>query len=247
MSPFSSPFKTFIVGFLALLAGLVTHAWAQPNLRHVVEQCRLDYPAAWSAAHRGGPDSDDFIILCARDLQKVDPNFGVNGKRGNPRDLSDDSIAYRGAGIAVDIVNGGPMSIIDICVSCGGAKPSVGWGVGLGGPGDKGVWVDPFSVSPHVRPANLDTPVPSPPQPTQPGQDPTLAVLLSIESLLRAQVEAQQYTNQRLAALEEFIGTDPSPEALKSIDAVLKLMLESKPPIYVGRTWFGSVTLRPQD
>lgn len=218
-------FRTFVILIVTLLAGLVTHAWAQPYAMPAVEQCVRDYPVAWAAAHRGGPASDDFVILCARDLQKIDPNFGLNGKRGNPTDVSDDVIAYKGSGSAVDVRRNEPMEIIDVCASCGGASPSVVWNVGPGGPGDRGTWIDPFSVSPSVKPAPHVTPTP----PTAPVPSTVdvavLTVLQEIEKLLRAQVEAQVYTNQRLAALEEMIGTDPSPTTLAEIKAVLDNMV----------------------
>jgi hypothetical protein len=190
-------------------------AQAQPNVKSAVEQCQAAYPAAWAAAHRGGPASDDFVILCARDLQKIDPNFGLNGKRGNPHDVSDDIIAYKGSGNAVDVLRNEPMSIIDVCSSCGTPNQSVIWLVGPGGAGDRGVWIDPFSVSPSTPPSSGGVSQPPVVQPG--GSDPTLVVLQEIEKLLRAQVEAQVYTNQRLAALEELIATDPSPTTLLEI------------------------------
>ena len=216
--------RDLALGALILLSGCVTHAVAeQPYAKDKVEQCRVQYPAAWASAHRGGPDSDDFVILCARELQKLDPKFGLNGKRGDPRDISDDVIAYRGQGTAVDVVRGGAMEIIDVCASCGASNQSVVWNVGPGGPGDKGTWVDPFSVSPHNPGAEIpEIPIVIPPGQTDRA---VLVVLQEIEKLLRAQVEAQQYTNQRLAALEEYIGTDPSPTTLLEIKNVLENMI----------------------
>lgn len=229
-------FRLFSLVVATLLFALPS--FAQPNAQAAVEQCRVDYPAAWAAAHKGGPDSDDFAILCARDLKtKVDDRFGLNGKRGNPADISDDIIAYRGVGTAFDVLRNEPMEIIDFCISCGAANANVGWNPGPGGPGDKGVWIDPFFVSPSRQPSTPSVPVPSAPPPAAPGADPHLAVLQSIESLLRAQVEAQQYTNARLAALEEYIATDPSPTTLAEIKNILNNMI-------APGSWFEIFNLR---
>ncbi|HXG88756.1 MAG TPA: hypothetical protein VNJ02_10505 [Vicinamibacterales bacterium] len=122
-------------------------AWAQvPNRESDVHACAAKYPEAFACAHSGRPCSTDFVILCARDLGD---GWGVNGKRGNPRDLSQDILAFRDGGTAVDVTRGNaPMEIVDICGGCGAPGQRVVWSPGPGGPGDRGAWVDPFSVQP---------------------------------------------------------------------------------------------------
>ncbi len=67
------------------------------------------------------------------------------------------------------------------------------------------------------------TPIPVTSSPSAPISDSAalLAALHRIEQLLQAQVEAQRYSNDRLAALEETLATDPSPATLAGIKAVL--------------------------
>lgn len=134
--------------FTILYLLLAAPALAQvPNAQAQVEACAAKYPEAFACMHHDGqPCARDFVILCARDMGGP---WGVNGKRGNPRDLSMDVIAYRGAGTAVDVTAGNaPMEIIDICGGCGAPGQRIVWNPGPGGPGDRGAWVDPFSVQP---------------------------------------------------------------------------------------------------
>ena len=132
---------------------------AIPNLLHEVEAARQKYPDAWRNAHTGNAQTEDFIRLCARDIQaKHGPRWGLNGKRGKPQDISDDVLAYSGEGSAVDVVNGGPMEIIDVIAGAGGPNPQPVWNVGPGGPGDKGTFVGTFSV-----PGGGTTPPPTDP------------------------------------------------------------------------------------
>lgn len=120
---------------------------AIPNLLPDVEAARQKYPQAWANAHTGNAQTEDFIRLLARDVRaKHGPKWGLNGKRGDPNDISDDILAYSGEGSAVDVVNGGPMEIIDVIGGAGGPNPQPSWNVGPGGPGDKGTFVGTFTV-----------------------------------------------------------------------------------------------------
>lgn len=167
-------------------------ATAQPNERAAVEACVTRYPAAWACAHTGRACSADFVILCARDLSAKDVNWGVNGKRGNPDDLSQDILAYRGTGTAVDVTRGNtPMEIIDVIACAGGdpprCSPSVEWGVAPGGKGDRGAWVDPWRVQPTAGGTAPPAPTPQPPPaPTPPPVDlrPVLDKLAGLEAVL---------------------------------------------------------------
>lgn len=132
---------------------------AIPNYQAEVAAAAERYPTEWRAAHRDGPNTEAFIRLLARDLHAIDPRCGLNGKRGNPNDISDDVIAIRGEGSAVDVVNGGPMEIIDVIVGAGGPNPQPAWNVAPGGAGDRGTWVKPEGVP---TPVPTPTPVPVP-------------------------------------------------------------------------------------
>lgn len=129
---------------------------AVPNLLNEVEAARQKYPTAWANAHTGNAQTEDFIRLLARDVRaKYGPKWGLNGKRGNPQDISDDILAYAGEGSAVDVVNGGPMEIIDVIGAAGTPSAVPTWNVGPGGPGDRGTVVTVFTVP-------GDTPAPDP-------------------------------------------------------------------------------------
>lgn len=120
---------------------------AIPNLVHEVEAARQKYPEAWANAHTGNAHTEDFNRLLARDVRlKHGTRWGMNGKRGNPDDLSDDVLAYAGEGTAIDSRTGGPMEIIDVIAKAGAPDAHPTWIVGPGGPGDIGTFVGDFTV-----------------------------------------------------------------------------------------------------
>lgn len=103
-----------------------------PNFKHVVDQCKLTYPRQWSQAHTGSPETDDFIKLVAAEIHALDPRFGLNGKRGNVIDISDDALCFKGEGADYIIDENGvrvPASVIDVIAGAGGPNPSPAWGV----------------------------------------------------------------------------------------------------------------------
>jgi hypothetical protein len=190
---------------------------AIPNLMHEVDAARRKYPQAWANAHTGGPGTEDFIRLLARDLRLAHgPRWGLNGKRGNPNDISDDVIAYQGEGTAVDVTNGNTaMEIIDVIGKAGNPvnhpdpneRPFPVWNVGPGGIGDRGAFVGTFSVpdspgTPGVpgTPATPSCPDPSAhqpkPKPSYPGDRPFDAVGQQLEADYR---EAGQTLNAQSA------------------------------------------------
>ena len=70
---------------------------AIPNLQHIVEQTKADYPRAWVHCHHAGdPEAHDFIILCARRCYEINPLFALNGKRGDVNSISWDALNWRG-------------------------------------------------------------------------------------------------------------------------------------------------------
>lgn len=135
--------RTTIAALLALLLS-ATPALAQiPNEVGTLQDIAARYPAEFACAHTGRGCTWDWIKIAACELHRKDARWGLNGKRGNPNDLSQDVLAWRGAGTAVDVVNGGAMEIIDVIASAGAPNASIYWGVGPGGPGDRGAWVNP--------------------------------------------------------------------------------------------------------
>ncbi len=134
-----------------------------PNMQSEVDAGRVRWPQDWKDAHTGNANTEGFIKKLATHLHATDPRWGLNGKRGNPNDISDDVLAFKGEGTAVDAVNGGAMEIIDVIGGAGGPSPQPVWNVGPGGPGDRGTWVDP-------RPGLVTCPdptahIPKPPKP----------------------------------------------------------------------------------
>jgi hypothetical protein len=134
-----------------------------PDYRSLVADAAARYPDAWRHAHTNGPRTEEFIRLLARDLHAIDPNVGLNGKRGNPDDISDDALAvFHPEGDVIDR-SGRRMAIVDVIVGAGGPNPQPGW-ASVGGP-SPGAWVQPEAV-------NVPTPQPTPqPTPTPPAID----------------------------------------------------------------------------
>lgn len=132
-----------------------------PNMLAEVEKIKGKFPQAWADAHTGNAHSEDFIRILAAHLNAIDPKFGNNGKRGNPNDLSDDALNYKGEGPGHDPTNGNtPVTVIDVIGSAGSSAAYPTWQVfdNLPGPG---AWVAP---KPAVSP--------QPPQPQPPALPP---------------------------------------------------------------------------
>jgi hypothetical protein len=103
-----------------------------PNYFADVEAARVKYPAAWAQAHTGSPQTEDFIKLLARDLHAAkDVKVALNGKRGNPHDLSDDAlnILCTAADSAGRTPEGLPCVVVDVIGGAGGPNPVPAWGV----------------------------------------------------------------------------------------------------------------------
>lgn len=66
-----------------------------PNYLTDVQLARLKYADAWDHAHiDGDPRKLEWITLFATDLHAKDPRANLNGKRGDPKNLSADAINY---------------------------------------------------------------------------------------------------------------------------------------------------------
>lgn len=135
-----------------------------PNMLTEVEKMKRKFPQAWADAHTGNTHSEDFIRILAAHLHLINAQFGLNGKRGNPDDISDDALNFKGEGPGHDPTNGNmPVTVIDVIGAAGspGAYPT--WQVfdNLPGPG---AWVKPMPVVTPVPP-----PAPAPTLPAYPG------------------------------------------------------------------------------
>lgn len=213
-----------------------------PNRKSVVERVSAEDPARFRAAHReGDPRRYDWIKAVAWALHQEDARWGLNGKRGNPDDLSMDVVTFRV----------GPtdrhVEAFDICGACGGGNPSVVWNditdyQTIGQPGTA-VYVKPEPVGPVVPDP---TPEPEPP-PSAPVLTPVLEAIAALGGAL-ADIHA------RLTALEatSAAAAHEAGEAARRASEI-KTQIANLPapavtfPIYRGRLpLVGTVTLTPE-
>lgn len=133
---------------------------AIPNMLEEVKRCKEANPVAWRNAHTGNPQTEDFIRILAKDLHEIDPRFGLNGKRGNPLDISDDAINFIGEGPGHDPITLQPVTVFDVIRGAGGPNPEASWDrIDQDGPG---AWVDP-----NVVPIPTPSPTPGFPYPDE--------------------------------------------------------------------------------
>lgn len=142
---------------------------AVPNCEQIIRDLAAQYPQEWRDAHNpsgGGPHTEAFVKRVAWVLYStVDKRFGLNGKRGNPNDLSDDALNWIGEGPGHDPATGRPVTVIDFIARAGARhddpdernRPAVYWGV-IDAPGP-GAWVKPQPVGDAVP---VPTPISSP-------------------------------------------------------------------------------------
>lgn len=137
-----------------------------PNRVDVVAQLKSEHPEEW-AAMNAGPDHR-FIKRLAWTLHQIDPNFGLNGKRGDVRNLSEDCVAYKnptvdnGPEVADVVQNHGAPNASPTWINV--TKDSQGWkadGTKDADGGAGAAWVQPQPVS--GAPAPVPPPVPQPP------------------------------------------------------------------------------------
>jgi hypothetical protein len=131
-----------------------------PDYKKDVEAAKARYPEAWSHAHvTDDPKRWDFIKLLAFDLNKKDPKVGLNGKRGNPNDLSMDALNYLCDNADSDgrTPEGLPCAVVDCIASAGIPSASPIWNPFITLVEGSGAWVKPGAVTP--------------PTPTYPGYE----------------------------------------------------------------------------
>lgn len=138
-----------------------------PNYKSTIERLAVEYPTEWKNAHTGNAHTEDFIRIAAKEINALEPLIGLNGKRGNPNDISDDALCYLGEGADYVEVEEGVMeaSVIDVIGGAGGPNPVPTWNV-VSDPSNpiKTAWVDPDDSG--------EIPEPGPtPEPVQPYPD----------------------------------------------------------------------------
>lgn len=109
-----------------------------PDMRHIVESTKADYPRAWEHCHHAGdPEAHDFIILAARRMYDDNQLFGLNGKRGTA-DLSWDAVNWKGD-------SDDPPNVIDCVGGAGGPNPQPAWQV----TNTTGAYFNPYDYHTH--------------------------------------------------------------------------------------------------
>lgn len=132
------------------------------------EDVRRDNPIAWRNAHNGAFDRESrrYNDLCVQRLRARGIFCGLNGKRGDPSNRSDDILnfgLYAGQGGARDTSGVFPaIAIIDFIVGAGDGSAHIGWiDQSAKGPG--------YFLDPENLPADSQsTPAPSRPEETKP-------------------------------------------------------------------------------
>ena len=206
----------------------------------VVANVAARYPQAWQRAHTDHPQTEDFIRLLAWELHsKHDARWGLNGKRGNPADLSDDVVAWRGDGTAVDAVQGGPMEIIDVIAGAGGPNPQPAWIVAPGGPGDRGAWVQP--APPDVPP----TVTPQPPASACRYDAGALAKLTQDVNELRNKIAHLAEAVDAIHRLDARLNEEWAARVWAGADVTPVTVEVAECPPYEGRVFGQRITLRP--
>lgn len=86
-----------------------------PDYTELVKKIAAKYPKEWDLADKDkhGSRTDDFIRIFAYEAFKVDMRIGLNGKRGNPNDISKDAVAYQNDTVPFEL---GGCEVIDIIV-----------------------------------------------------------------------------------------------------------------------------------
>lgn len=125
-----------------------------PNLLSEVERAKADFPTEWANAHTGNAHTEDFIRLLAARCHAINVAFGLNGKRGNPTDLSDDALNFlcQASESTGRTPEGLPCVVIDVIASAGTPSASPAWQVFSKAPDANGAWVKPENGIPVPEP-----------------------------------------------------------------------------------------------
>lgn len=230
-----------IMVFIASLAPAAAQVLTRPpaDLQSiavpVLEQVTRDYPQAWACAHvESRSCKADWINLAASALHAVDPRFGLNGKRGNPNDVSMDVITY-----LLHPDNPRMVAAWDVCGGCGAPGARVVWSEitnysTIGQPGTA-IWIRPAPAagggSGGTGTGSGGTGGPPPPAPVD--LRPVLDAIASLVARVDA-VEGKADAASREALLAAL-------RALEIIDLVKRIPTDVPPPPASGRCLTGRV------
>lgn len=93
-----------------------------------VKAAKTRYPDAWKSAHvEGDPAREDFIHLLAEDMHALYPEVALNGKRGNPDDISDDALNILDESGPGRTPEGQRCWVVDVIASAGASNASPAW------------------------------------------------------------------------------------------------------------------------
>lgn len=161
-----------------------------PNMYNTVVEVANKYPQEFREAHTGGPRTELWIKLLAWELHKLDPRWGLNGKRGTEV-LSQDAINFKGEGVGFDPSrNDAPITVVDVIGAAGGPDPRPSWQV-LNDPTvhrGPGRWIQPEPV-PGYHDVGGGKPVPVPPVPSDTN---LINAVQAVESQIKALLVAQE-------------------------------------------------------
>jgi hypothetical protein len=146
-----------------------------PNYVETVRRLAAEYPSEWNAAHRGGPDTEDFAKRLAWTLHQMDPRVGLCGQYGDPSRIGDDSLVIRVPGYPQwdPTDNNRDVAVVDFIIGAGGSNPQPGWQAFPNLP-HLAAWVQPKPVGasvPAPKPCpdpKAHEPKPVPPYPDEP-------------------------------------------------------------------------------
>ena len=220
------------------------------------------YPRAWSHCHReGDPERYDFIILFGRAANKS-PIIrkthvaGINGKRGNERDLSMDILDF----LANGDTNLRDIIAVDVLENAGDPARQRIYYTDITNPAGAGaVWLDPFAwptkfsypddggpIDPPDDGDDDDPPV-DPPATTPEWAKQLIAQVASLHS----KVDDARTQAARAVALSEATEANVR-NLMERVEVVIHqnetiAQLLRNPPRYVGRIPLaGTITLNPQ-
>lgn len=161
-----------------------------PQILAIAEDIKRRYPEDWKNAHNHQPSGEVYIRRVAWAVQQAHPALlvGLNGKRGNVHDLSQDVLCFPNATGAPDASDTYPgLEIRDIIASAGTPQASLYWGDVTQATLDKGevgAWVKPEPVDdeeevpePPVEPCEPEVVIPP-----FPPRDETMAFGLALNS-----------------------------------------------------------------
>jgi len=242
---FTRTMKTLLLALLLFIQSPVAaQPVSVPNQKAAVTALADQHPEAWRCAHTERACAHDFIKVLASYLHyEVDPRFGLNGKRGDPNNLSWDAINFCGGGPGHDPTGRCPsgLTVIDVIGGAGGPNPTPAWIVfdTLPGPG---AWVKPERVH--------DTGSPRPPTPSpSPAPTPQPAPVIDLSEVLtklEALVTQQRTLTQSIEALEAHLGRVEEQVHKNGNEVLESKQLLLNPPTYKSSIFGRGLTLRPE-